>query len=237
MNRMIFRFGVSILLCLFLSTAVAYLQDPTETPTITPTNPPTPTPVYVTPLPANTQAPTWSHIEGEITFSDINAYDCGPGHDGFDHLYSIVVATPGWLIIEARVKDFGDDSLDLDYGLQISASGTPHETMSDIGCWDYSGKMKPPTVTPTNGGVLPSPTPTPSTTPRSVEDYGKYWSHFRVSVYNMEYTEYFFWIGGHTEEDLGEYQMRVYYQFNPPAAPTSTMTPEPSCTPSCTPTS
>ncbi|HPQ40704.1 MAG TPA: hypothetical protein PLV45_10055, partial [bacterium] len=61
-------------------TAVAYLQDPTETPTITPTNPPTPTPVYVTPLPANMQAPTWAPIEGEITSSDINAYDCGPGH-------------------------------------------------------------------------------------------------------------------------------------------------------------
>jgi len=232
MSRIEIRFGVSIVLCLCLSTSIAYLQDPTETPTATPTNPPAPTPIFITPMPADTQVPTWAAIEGTITSSDINAYDCGPGHDGYDHLYSITVSIPAWFIIEARVKDYGTRSLDLDYGLQISASGTPHETMSNIGCWDYSGGMKIPTVTPTPYGSIPTPTPTPTSTGRSEDDTGMYWSHFRVAVYNKESTEYFFWIGGHTVDDQGDYQMRVYYVFNPPAAPTSTMTPEPSCTPS-----
>jgi len=211
------------------------MQDPTatptETPTQTPTNPPSPTPIEITPYPVQT-VPAWSTIEGEITSSDINAYDCGPGHDGKDHLYAIAVETPSWFVIEARVKNYESSNLglDLDYGLQVSASGTPHETLSDIGCWDYSGGMTLPTSTPT--GILPTPTPT-STSTLPEDSYGMYWSHFLVRVYNTQSTEYFFWIGGHTEEDTGDYQLRVYYVNG--QVPTPTLTPEPSCTPSTTP--
>ncbi|HPQ42136.1 MAG TPA: hypothetical protein PLV45_17330, partial [bacterium] len=77
MSRIEIRFGVSIVLCLCLSTSIAYLQDPTETPTATPTCKPSPTPHPIVPCPSFTCPPTWGPTYYSITSSDVNAYDCG----------------------------------------------------------------------------------------------------------------------------------------------------------------